>query len=102
MQNNTEKAVEGLESFIPGFYKDRVADYEQLKGFYEKKSYEDIKKLAHRWKGFCDPYGFGKLTIISKSLEEECEKHNIDQGTVQKLINEVKDYLEIKGKEIEG
>lgn len=95
-----EKPLEALESFSEEFLNDRLAEFKSLEQFEQSKDYSEIKSLAHKWKGFCEPYGFNELGKLSTKLEDELKLNNVDKTT--HLINEIRQYLIAKKDYIKG
>ena len=89
-----ERPLEGLEGFSEGFLKDRLKEYNDLLNFLETQNYQEIRALSHKWKGFCEPYGFQKLGDLSAHLEEASKKENVNEIT--QTIDQIKQYLDAK------
>lgn len=89
-----EKPLEALESFSQEFLRDRLAEFKLVEGYDKSKNYSEIKSMAHKWKGFCEPYGFIELGKLSAELENELKSNNVQKTT--HLINEIRDYLNAK------
>ena len=56
------------------------------------KDFGKIKMLAHRIRGSGGSYGFDEITSIGARMEEGAT--NSDSDSVQKIISELKSYLE--------
>lgn len=95
-----EKPLEALESFSEEFLNDRLSEFKNLEEFELAKNYSEIQSLAHKWKGFCEPYGFNELGKLSTKLEDELKLQNVDKTT--HLINEIRQYLNAKRDYIKG
>ena len=91
-----EKASPGLEGFADEFLNDRLAELSIMKKYIETSELEPIGKLAHKWKGFCTPYGFNFLEVLSESLEKTAGELNIDGCTT--ILNQISEYLVAKEK----
>lgn len=91
-----EKPQKGLEKFVDEFYNDRIAELGQLQDSFKRLDYDFIRGLAHKWKGFSQPYGFDALASLSEDLEESSLAH--DQERSRQLIASIAKYLENKGK----
>jgi len=85
---------QGLEPFVKGFLADRCDESEELAVFLSKSDFEQIKSLAHKWKGFSLPYGFKLLGELSIDLELAAKQS--DLGQCELLVQDIKKYLEIK------
>lgn len=88
--------IPGLEQFVNEFYQDRVLEFNEMQEFRKEKRFEDIRKLAHKWKGFCAPYGFQGLESLSTELEVECKSSNVEK--IDELISKISKYMIEKGK----
>ncbi len=94
-----EKPLEGLEPFSEKFLKDRITEFTEMKRDFESKNLETVKRLAHNWKGFSEPYGFAGLGTIAEALEQAAKNNNTEACFY--LIQQVNTYLQRK-KEILG
>ena len=86
----------GLEQFVDEFYQDRVLEFNDMQEFRKAERFEDIRKLAHKWKGFCSPYGFQGLETLATDLEIECKSNNVEK--IDDLISKISKYMIEKGK----
>ena len=89
-----EKPLEGLESFYDEFLTNRENEYRELQGALATKNYVAIAEMAHKWKGFSEPYGFGQLGKIAKELEEMAKANQAEK--CQELLKNVGHYLDHK------
>ena len=86
-----EKPLEGLESYYDEFLANREKEHQELLSALTQKNFTVIAEMAHKWKGFSEPYGFGQLGKIAKELEEMA-KSGQDQKC-QELLASVGAYL---------
>ncbi len=93
---NKEAPNPGLEVFELEFYEDRLKEFESLKQHMLDSEYENIRKLAHKWKGFCGPYGFKQLEVLSQKLE--ISSQNKDSAEIKTILQEMSNYLDEKGR----
>lgn len=84
----------GLEKFVGEFCDDRVSELLLMQQAFAQKDFKQISELAHKWKGFCEPYGFSSLGSFAKDIEKSCKPE--DQSSLQSLLNEVENYLTYK------
>jgi HPt (histidine-containing phosphotransfer) domain-containing protein len=78
-----ERPLPELAEFYEEFLKDRMTDLAELQRSFNSGNLQNVKAIAHRWKGFCAPYGFGTLGALAAELEtcaldgavEECGRH---------------------------
>ncbi len=85
------KITPGLEKFVHEFIYDRENELEMLSKNLQKQEFEEIRKVAHRWKGFCAPYGFKTLEEYCVKLEKLCERE--DYREIELMFLNIKDYI---------
>ena len=94
----TEKVQEavapGLEGFVPDFFEDRKKDLRELRSLITDKNYDSARKIAHNWKGFCEPYGFAGLGLLAAELEVALKAE--DHAQVQRLLFNIDQYFQRK------
>lgn len=93
-----EKPNPGLEKFAGEFLSDRQEELNKMKAFLDINDLEAIRKLAHKWKGFCAPYGFQVLELLAQELESNASKG--EKNLVDESLNKISDYLVQKEKVI--
>tara|TARA_Y100000590_G_scaffold175041_1_gene200059 strand:- start:165 stop:485 length:321 start_codon:yes stop_codon:yes gene_type:complete len=92
-----EQASPGLEKFIEEFYNDRITDLKIIQKRLKVMDLESIKEYGHKWKGFCEPYGFQYLGVLGEVLEEKIlTGHNLK--SLESIVEEIEEYLILKGK----
>lgn len=89
-----EEVTPGLEPFVEGFFEDRKKDLVQLKSQIESENFDSARKIAHNWKGFCEPYGFAQLGLLAAELEKGLRED--DKVSVQKVIGQIDWYFDNK------
>lgn len=89
-----EKPAPGLEKYTDEFLRDRQSEFEDMRAALVSKDLKRVKELAHKWKGFCGPYGFNHLEVLSESLEKAADELNYDTSTT--LVEEISQYLNLK------
>lgn len=89
-----EKPLDALVSFQGEFLNDRLDELKLMNNSLENSNFQDIRDLAHKWKGFCEPYGFNALANLSKDLEVSVDTKNVQEVT--QIIGEINKYLEAK------
>ena len=100
MNIESEKALPGLEEYSKEFLSDRVGELEEMRHFLNTADLEQVRRMAHKWKGFCAPYGFNYLETLSCSLEKTAEK--MDAVKSLELINQISEYLIKKENYLKG
>ncbi len=88
---SSETPLPELEAFYSEFLQDRFADLAQLQASFATHDLMIVKEIAHRWKGFCEPYGFGRLGGIAAELEVHAK--NGDDAACAPLIKAAATYL---------
>lgn len=89
-----EKPLEGLESFYDDFLVNRNKELQKLKTALTEKNFDFIAEVAHRWKGFCGPYGFGQLANIAKEIESCATQKKLAE--CGEFLHQAEDYLKHK------
>lgn len=92
MNDDNEVPYEGLEDLVDGFLNERLKEYPILQKSLTNKDYDTIKSYMHKWKGFCEPYGFGPLAGLSRELEAQAMKQ--DYQECNQLLSKINAYLE--------
>ena len=93
---SNEKPAPGLEEFVLEFLEDRLSEFQTLNESFSKKDFEGLRAMAHKWKGFCAPYGFNYLEVLSIKLEELASNKNSSE--VDGVLNDISQYLGEKEK----
>lgn len=86
-----ETVTPGLEPFVAGFFEDRKKDFLQLKAFIQDSDYSGAHKIAHNWKGYCEPYGFSQLGLLAAQLEKALAL--ADHEAISGLLVSMDEYL---------
>ena len=89
-----EKPSPGLEEFCHEFLRDRLSEYQTITRRCEVNDFEQVRKMAHKWKGFSAPYGFNHLEELSTSLEKAASL--AEPTKVKALLGEIDLYLKAK------
>lgn len=89
-----EQAEEDLEEFKQEFFTDRQEDMKNLDSALKSTDFNQIKKIAHNWKGYSKPYGFKLLGIIGANLEKAAIDE--DLALCENECSSAKAYLKIK------
>lgn len=91
LSDTRETITPGLEPFVATFFTDRKSDFLNLKSYISQGNMEEARKLAHNWKGYCEPYGFGHLGVVAAELEKAIVANNFER--VEDLLAAVEIYL---------
>lgn len=89
-----ERPVKMLKQYETEFLEDRKTEMQTLKEFLTQSNLNAIKQIAHKWRGFSQPFGFNFLSESSIKLEEICEKKDIEE--CWNIYAKIQNYLEIK------
>ncbi len=90
----SEIPLEGLEGFYQDFLTSRETELSELQSALSRADFAEVMSLAHKWKGFSAPYGFGHLGFLAAELEEAARDASLD--LCQALAQEISDYLRSK------
>jgi HPt (histidine-containing phosphotransfer) domain-containing protein len=91
---NDKPVNPGLEKFVAEFCDDRCNELDVMRQAFAQKNFTQISELAHKWKGFCEPYGFSSLGNYAIDIEKNCKLQSLSD--LQALLNEVENYLKYK------
>lgn len=90
-EQQQEVVTPGLEPFVATFFEDRKKEFLQIKAYVENQALEPARKLAHNWKGFCEPYGFGHLGLMAAELEKSIVAGQTEN--IKNLVLSIELYL---------
>jgi HPt (histidine-containing phosphotransfer) domain-containing protein len=96
-EEDGETPLAGLESFVPGFMRDRRKELDMYLGSGQSLDTAALAKLAHQWKGFSEPYGFKALGLMAQELEQKAKAG--DQTECHRILAQIDQYLRIKEKQ---
>jgi HPt (histidine-containing phosphotransfer) domain-containing protein len=80
-----------LEDLIPVFMKNRHKELDTLRVALAAADFEQLRQLGHRMKGVGNSYGFERVSILGKIIEDGARSG--DRAALQASINEYQDYL---------
>lgn len=83
-----------LHPFLKKFMNDRLEQLEQMKKAVENQEFEFVRSMAHQWKGFCAPFGLGRMTAVCQKLEREAA--NNAERECKQILSEIASYLQLK------
>jgi HPt (histidine-containing phosphotransfer) domain-containing protein len=92
--NEGETPLAGLESFVPGFMRDRRNEINSFLGKGQSLDLVALQKTAHQWKGFSEPYGFKTLGLLAQELELKAKAG--DYAECNRILAQIDQYLLIK------
>jgi len=87
----TVTVAKDLEDLIPTFMKNRNKELETLRTALAAADFEQLRHLGHRMKGVGNSYGFEKVSLLGKQIEDGAKTG--DRIGLQSCITEYTDYL---------
>jgi HPt (histidine-containing phosphotransfer) domain-containing protein len=87
----TVTVAKDLEDLIPTFMKNRTKELETLATALGGGDYEQLRQLGHRMKGVGNSYGFEKVSVLGKQIEDHAKAGNRD--AIAANIADYTDYL---------
>jgi HPt (histidine-containing phosphotransfer) domain-containing protein len=96
MSESTNRAItvvvdKDLEDLIPTFMKNRTKELETLRAAIAAGDLEQMRQLGHRMKGVGNSYGFEKVSLLGKQIEDGARSG--DRTGLAACIAEYTDYL---------
>ena len=90
-QNHIVTVAKDLEDLIPTFMKNRAKELETLRSALAAGDLEQMRQLGHRMKGVGNSYGFEKVSVLGKQIEDGTRSS--DRADLEARIAEYADYL---------
>jgi HPt (histidine-containing phosphotransfer) domain-containing protein len=90
-QNHTVIVDKELEDLIPVFMRNRHKEVETLKAALAAADFEQLRQLGHRMKGVGNSYGFERVSVIGRQVEDGARSG--DRAALALRIAEYADYL---------
>jgi HPt (histidine-containing phosphotransfer) domain-containing protein len=90
-QNHTVVVDKELEDLIPVFMRNRHKEVETLKAALAAADFEQLRQLGHRMKGVGNSYGFERVSVIGRLVEDGARSG--DRAALASRIAEYADYL---------
>jgi len=87
----TVTVAKDLEDLIPTFMTNRNKELEALRTAHGSGDMEQIRQLGHRMKGVGNSYGFEKISVLGKQIEDGAKAN--DLASIGARIEEYNDYL---------
>lgn len=87
----TVTVARDLEDLVPTFMKNRGKELEALRAALAGGDFEQLRQIGHRMKGVGNSYGFEKVSVLGKTIED-CAKGG-DRAILAASIAEYADYL---------
>jgi len=80
-----------LEDLVPTFMKNRAKELDTLKVALAAGDFEQLRQLGHRMKGVGNSYGFEKVSLLGKQIEDGAKAS--DRASIEAGLAEYTDYL---------
>jgi HPt (histidine-containing phosphotransfer) domain-containing protein len=80
-----------LEDLIPTFMKNRAKELDSLRAAVAAGDMEQLRQLGHRMKGVGDSYGFEKVSLLGKQIEDGAKSGN--RAGLETCVADYADYL---------
>ena len=93
MNDNTYRVrvAKDLADLIPTFMKNRKKELESLRAALASADFEQLRQLGHRMKGVGVSYGFERISVFGKDVENGAR--NGDRAAVEAAIEQYDEYL---------
>jgi HPt (histidine-containing phosphotransfer) domain-containing protein len=93
MSENSHKVIiaKDLEDLIPVFLKNRHKEVDTLRVALASADFEQLRQLGHRMKGVGNSYGFARVSVIGKQIEDGARSG--DRAGLEASIAGYADYL---------
>lgn len=85
------KVAKDLEDLIPVFMTNRKKELEALRVALASADFEQLRQLGHRMRGVGNSYGFERVSVIGKHIEEGARSG--DKASLKAQIADYGDYL---------
>ena len=90
-QSHLVTVAKDLEDLIPTFMKNRAKEVETLRAAHAAGDFEQLRQIGHRMKGVGNSYGFEKVSVLGKRIEDGARDNN--RAGLESCIAEYADYL---------
>jgi len=80
-----------LEDLVPTFMKNRGKELETLRTALAAGDFDQMRQLGHRMKGVGNSYGFEKVSLLGKQVEDGAKAG--DKDALGACLAEYADYL---------
>lgn len=80
-----------LADLVPAFLRNRSKELETLRAALEAGQYEQLRQLGHRMKGVGNSYGFERISVLGRIIEEAAQTK--DRSALERCLAEYAEYL---------
>jgi HPt (histidine-containing phosphotransfer) domain-containing protein len=85
------KVAKDLEDLIPTFLNNRKKELENLRSALAAADFEQLRQLGHRMRGVGNSYGFERVTLLGKEIEDGAR--GADKASLERHIAAYGEYL---------
>ncbi|OGA69067.1 MAG: hypothetical protein A3G81_02465 [Betaproteobacteria bacterium RIFCSPLOWO2_12_FULL_65_14] len=85
------KVAKDLEDLIPTFLGNRRKELDALRVALAAADFEQLRQLGHRMRGVGNSYGFERISVIGKHIEDGARSG--DKAALAAQITDYGDYL---------
>jgi HPt (histidine-containing phosphotransfer) domain-containing protein len=85
------KVAKDLEDLIPVFLSNRKKELGSLRAALAAADFEQLRQLGHRMRGVGNSYGFERVSVIGKQIEDGARSG--DKASLEAHIADYSDYL---------
>ena len=85
------KVAKDLEDLIPVFLSNRKKELGSLRAALAAADFEQLRQLGHRMRGVGNSYGFERVSLLGKDIEDGARK--ADKAAIESHIAAYEDYL---------
>jgi len=90
-QTHVVTVAKDLEDLVPTFMKNRTKELETLRAALAAGDFEQLRQIGHRMKGVGNSYGFEKVSVLGKQIEDGARGN--DTKVIEGHIADYQDYL---------
>ena len=90
-ESHTVTVAKDLEDLIPTFMKNRAKELDTLRTALAGGDMEQLRQLGHRMKGVGNSYGFEKVSVLGKQVEDGAKSG--DRAGLEAAISQYAEYL---------
>ena len=85
------KVAKDLEDLIPTFLNNRKKELDNLRSALAAADFEQLRQLGHRMRGVGNSYGFERVSLLGKEIEEGARGG--DKASLERHIAAYGEYL---------
>jgi HPt (histidine-containing phosphotransfer) domain-containing protein len=85
------KVAKDIEDLIPVFLSNRKKELDSLRVALVAADFEQLRQIGHRMRGVGNSYGFERVSVIGKHIEDGARSG--DKAALEAQIADYSDYL---------